>query len=97
MSCVVGHRHSSDPALLRLWLWLWLAPTALIQPLAWEVPFAAGAALKRGKKKKRRITGTYDCKLKFGIPDTGHTLKILLALKFSNSLTVLYLEDDISR
>ena len=25
----------------------------LIQPLAWELPYAAGAALKRQKKKKR--------------------------------------------
>ena len=28
--------------------------TALIQPLAWEPPFAEGAALKRPKKKKNR-------------------------------------------
>ena len=39
-----------DPALL----WLWCRPmtTALIQPLAWEPPYAAGVALKRLKKKK---------------------------------------------
>ena len=30
-------------------LWLWRRPgaAALIQPLAWEIPYAAGAALKR--------------------------------------------------
>ena len=28
------------------------AAAALIQPLAWELPYAAGAALKRKKKKK---------------------------------------------
>ena len=30
-------------------LWLWHKPTALalIQPLAWELPYAAGKALKR--------------------------------------------------
>ena len=49
MSCGVGHRHSSDPALL--WLWYWPAPAAWIRPLAWEPPYAMGAALKRQKKK----------------------------------------------
>ena len=54
MSCGVGQRFSSDPALL--WLWYKLAATGPIRPLAWEPPYAAGAALKRqktGKKKKR--------------------------------------------
>ena len=31
----VGHRHSSDPALL--WLWCRLATAAQIQPLDWEL------------------------------------------------------------
>ena len=35
-----------------LWLWHRLAPIALIQPLAWEPPYATGVALKRQKKKK---------------------------------------------
>ena len=39
-----------DPTLL--WLWCRPGAIALIQPLAWEVPYAAGAALKRKKKKK---------------------------------------------
>ena len=43
MSCGVGHRRSSDPALL--WLWGKLAPITLIQPLAWELQYAAGVAL----------------------------------------------------
>ena len=50
MSCGVGHRSSSDPALL--WLWCRLEATAWIRPLAWEPPYAAGVALKRQKKKK---------------------------------------------
>ena len=31
-----------------LWLWLWHRPaaTAPIRPLAWELPYAAGVALK---------------------------------------------------
>ena len=53
MSCGVGHRHGSDPE----WLWLWRRPvaTAPIRPLAWESPYAAGAALKRQKDKKHDI------------------------------------------
>ena len=54
MSCGVGHRHSSDSALL--WLWRRPAPVVPIRPLAWEPPYAMGVALKRqetGKKKKK--------------------------------------------
>ena len=40
-----------DSALLRLW-WR-LAAAALIGPLAWELPYAVGAALKRKKREKR--------------------------------------------
>ena len=52
MSCGVGHRPGSDPTLL--WLWCRLAFAALIRPLAWELPYAAGVALKKKKKKKKR-------------------------------------------
>ena len=50
MSCGVGHRCSLDPALL----WLWCRPAAVgpIRPLAWELPYAVGKALKRKKKKE---------------------------------------------
>ena len=51
MICGVGHRLSSDPALL--WLWLWPVATDPIRPLAWEPPYAACADLKRQKKKKK--------------------------------------------
>ena len=37
-----------------LWLWHRTAATALIRPLAWEPPYAEGAALKRKKKAKRQ-------------------------------------------
>ena len=47
MSCGVGHRHSSNLALL--WLWHKPAATAPIRPLAWEPPYAAGVALKGQK------------------------------------------------
>ena len=62
MSCGVGCRRGSDPALL--WLWRRLVATAPIQPLAWEPPYAAGAAQeiatttidkKTKDKKKKKI------------------------------------------
>ena len=44
MSCGVGHRHDSDLPLL--WLWYTPAAVARIRPLAWELPYAEGEALK---------------------------------------------------
>ena len=49
MSCGVGCRCGSNLALL--WLWYRPAAVALIRPLAWETPYAAGAALKVKKQK----------------------------------------------
>ena len=51
MSCSAGRRHSSDPKLL--WLWCRPATTGPNRPLAWEPPYAAGAALKKTEKKKK--------------------------------------------
>ena len=45
MSCGVRHRRVLDPTLL--WLWRRLTSVALIGPIAWELPYAAGAALKK--------------------------------------------------
>ena len=56
MSCGVGRRCDSD--LVLLWLWPRPAATAPIGPLAWEPPYAVGAALKRQKtdrQKERKI------------------------------------------
>ena len=61
VSCGVGLRHGSDPSLL--WVWRRPVATAPIRPLAWEPPYAAGAAQeiatttttkdkKKDKKKK---------------------------------------------
>ena len=47
MSYGVGGRCGSD--LVWLWLWCRLAAAALIHPLAWELPYATGAALKEKK------------------------------------------------
>ena len=52
MNCGVGRRHGSDLALL--WLWRRLAATAPTGPLAWELPYASGVALKRQKTKKKK-------------------------------------------
>ena len=50
MSCGVGQRFGLDPALL------WHRPTAvaLIGPLAWESPYASGAALKKHPQKRAK-------------------------------------------
>ena len=47
MSCGVGHRCSSDPLLL----WLWLAATAPIWPLAWKLPYATYRCGPKMEKK----------------------------------------------
>ena len=51
VSCGVGCRHYLDLALP----WLWHRPAAIapIGPLAWEPPYAAGAALKRQKERQK--------------------------------------------
>ena len=51
MSCGVGCRSGSDPALL--WLWCGLVPTTPIQFLAWGPPGATSVAQKRKKKKEK--------------------------------------------
>ena len=48
----VGPRCGLDLALL--WLWCRLEAVSSIQPLAWELPYAAGADLKRQKDKKKK-------------------------------------------
>ena len=50
VSCDVGHRYGSSLALL--WLWHRPAAAVLIRPLAWELSFASGSALKKERGKK---------------------------------------------
>jgi len=75
VSCGVGCRLGSDPALL----WLWQRPVAAapIQPLAWEPPYAVGAAQEIAKKdKKKKKDSTFNS---FGyIPRNG----IVMAVPF---------------
>ena len=53
VSCGVGHRRGSDPALL--WLWCRLAAAAPIGPLAWEPPYAMRAAQEMAKGQKKKV------------------------------------------
>jgi len=39
-----------------LWLWPRQAAAAPIQPLAWELPYATGVALKSKQRKKQKQT-----------------------------------------
>ena len=52
VSCGVGCRRGSDPALLCLWSRP--VATAPIRPLAWEPPYAAGAALEKTNKQTNK-------------------------------------------
>ena len=52
VSCGVGCRRGLDPALL--WLWHRPVATAPIGPLAWDPPYAKGAALEKTKEKKKK-------------------------------------------
>ena len=60
MSCDVGRRRGSDPALL----WRKLAATAPIQPLAWEPPYATGVAQEMAKRPKKIKNKIYLDKIK---------------------------------
>ena len=50
-----------DPELS--WLWCWPAAAALIRPLAWELPYATGAALR-----KKNFLNTCYMPVLFGMP-----------------------------
>ena len=53
VSCGVGRKRGSDPVLLLLYLWCSLAAIVPIGPLAWELLYAMGEALKSKRKKKK--------------------------------------------
>ena len=54
MSYGVGLRRGLDPVLL--WLWHRLVATAPTGPLAWEPPYAAGAAQEMAKRQKKKMS-----------------------------------------
>ena len=51
-----------------LWLWHWLAAIALTGPLAWELPYASGTAIKRQKKKNNKMA----IRLSFPLDNAGY-------------------------
>ena len=56
MGLIPGLAHwVKDPVLL--WLWRRPVATAPIGPLAWEPPYALGAALKKTKDKTKQRRG----------------------------------------
>ena len=52
MSCGIGYRCGLNPVLL--WLWYRLMAIVLVRPLAWELPYAMGAALEKAKRQKKK-------------------------------------------
>ena len=78
MSCGVGHRHSWDPVLL--WLWHKLAATALIQPLAGELPYAWDVAIKSKKRKKKELSEKTSNKSKTVVPWVKETFSLKLCV-----------------
>ena len=60
----VGCRCGSD--LLLSWLWHRLAAAALIWPLAWELRYASGVALK-GKKELNRVLYVNEVGIKYSL------------------------------
>ena len=80
MSCGVGHRHGSDLAAVAV------TAVAPVRPLAWESPYAAGAALKEKEKEKNiyiyvYVKHTYQ-KIEYDKPN----LTVLQGFVFRSSL-----------
>ena len=85
MSCGVGCRRGLDPALL--WLWRRPGATAPIGPLAWEPPYAEGAAQRNSKKtKKKKRLGKVDdswVRMSIGEPNTRFKFRKKFRLEIS--------------
>ena len=73
VTCGAGHRLGLDPALL--WLWCRPAATAPTGPLAWEPPYATGAALEKAKRRKKK---KWLCGKITILPNQVHLINILL-------------------
>ena len=82
-----------DPALL--WLWCRPAATALIRPVAWEPPYAVGAALKRTKDKKRK--NFVHCSLSQTICFNQKNCLVSTVLQFNLPFSILLLQVPLSR
>ena len=83
MSCGVDCRCGSDVVLL--WLWYRSAAVALIQPLAWELPYVAGMVLK--KQNKTTLTRHEDSPVHFKV--FSHVQHLILEEKTITLLQTL--------
>ena len=81
MSCALGYRCGSDPALL--WLWHRPVATAPIRPLAWEPPYATGGAQEKQKDKKKKKKKLLWCSRRLSTSYWLHTILSSLLLSFS--------------
>ena len=89
-SCGVGQRRGSDLALL--WLWCRLAAAAPIKPLAWELPYAVGVALKekkihelflrKGSESSHQIFIQYVVVATGAVQDSGQSPRLRKELNF---------------
>ena len=64
-------RCGSDPMLLWLWYRLAAAAAAPIQPLAWELSYAAGVAIKNKQTKKYKVCDNVSSKWKYVVVKTS--------------------------
>ena len=64
-----------------LWLQCRLAATALIRPLAWEAPYAVGAALEKTKDKKKKNLYSDSVILPLKFTKIIHELKVTQTIK----------------
>ena len=55
MSCGMNRKQLGSCVVAAV-LWCRLAAVAVIQPLAWELPYALGAPLKRRKKERKNVS-----------------------------------------
>ena len=70
--CKLGHRLHLQLSPVLLWLWHRLAAASLILPLAQELPYATGAAVKKKKMYKCTVRSTSDKREKCGKQFKGH-------------------------
>ena len=97
-SVAVSHgvecRRGSDPTLL--WLWWRPASVALNGPLAWEPPYAMGAALKSNKTKQNKNNPpVVHAKLQLALPLWHHLVSsgffiLAILIKCLLTTTIVY-------
>ena len=90
MSLGVGCRHGSDSVLL--WLWCRPAAIALIQPIAWEPPYATGVALKSNNNNNNIapifLQECTEMTLRNHVPERLYNYKLPKMLKYIQMLYV---------